>query len=89
MENRPFYYKCIQNVFKNIVSIITVLEMGITICKFRGLPKLSPCYVTDWEFLFIMSVIAVEYCGPDRPFRKYYLDIFSLVIICPYLNVIT
>ena len=32
--------------------------------------------------IFKTSVITVEYCGPDRPFRKYYLDIFSLVIVC-------
>ena len=74
--------KCI----KNIVSIIQVIEMGIPFCKFRGFPKLSPCYVTNLEFLFKTSVISVEHCGPDGAFKKYYLDIFSLVIICLYLT---
>ena len=33
-----------------------------------------------------MPVIRVEHCGPDGPFKKYYLDIFSLVIFCLYLT---
>ena len=27
-----------------------VLEMGIPFCKNQGFPKLSPCYITTWEF---------------------------------------
>ena len=36
--------------FKNIVSMIKALERGIPFCKNQGFPKLSPCYVTNWEF---------------------------------------
>ena len=35
----------------NIVSMIKALERGIPFCKNQGFPKLSPCYVTNWEFL--------------------------------------
>ena len=65
--------------------MIKVLEMEIPFCKFRGFPKLSPCYVTGSEFLFKMSVITVEYCSLDGPFKNYYSDILSMVIICLYL----
>ena len=57
--------------------------MGIPFCKFRGFPKLSPSYITDWEFP-LQNVIAVEYCGPGRPFQKYFSDIFSSVKLCLY-----
>ena len=60
--------------------------MGNHFCKFRGFPKLSPCNVTYWEFLLKTSVITVEYCSPDGPFRNYYSYNFSLVIICLYLT---
>ena len=33
-----------------MVSIIKVLEWGIHFCKNQGSPKLSPCYITNWEF---------------------------------------
>ena len=49
-ENRGYWYECIQYVFMNIVSIIIVLEMGIPFYKNWGFPKLSPWYVTNWEF---------------------------------------
>ena len=29
---------------------IKVLDVGIPLCKNQGFPKLSPCYVTNWEF---------------------------------------
>ena len=58
--------------------------MGIAFCKYQGFPKLSPCYVINWDFPLQTSVIRVEYCGTDGPFRKYYLDIFSLVIVSLY-----
>ena len=34
----------------DILSKVEVLEMGIPFCKNQGFPKLSPCYITTWEF---------------------------------------
>ena len=50
MEKRGFYFCYIQYVFNDILSKIKVLEMGILFCKNQGIPKLSPCYVTNWGF---------------------------------------
>ena len=50
MENRGFWYCYIQYVFNDILSDIKVLVMGIPFCENQGFPKLSPCYVTNWEF---------------------------------------
>ena len=49
-EDRGFYYYDMQYVSKNIISKIKVLEMGIPFYEKEGFPKLSPCYVTNWEF---------------------------------------
>ena len=49
MENRCYWYWPIKNVFKNTVSIIKAVEMGIPFCKYQGFSKLSPCYITNWE----------------------------------------
>ena len=35
----------------NILSKIEVLEIGIPFCKNKRFSKLSPCYVTNLEFL--------------------------------------
>ena len=50
MENRSSYYECIHYVFKNIVSMKKGLQRGIPFCKNQGFPKLSPCYITNWEY---------------------------------------
>ena len=41
---------CMECVFFNIFSAIKVTERGISFCKKWGFPKLSPWYVTNWEF---------------------------------------
>ena len=56
MENRSrgSYYCCIQYVFKKFLSKMNGLEMGNPLCKRQEFPKLSTCYVTNWELLLRM-----------------------------------
>ena len=56
--------------------------MGIPFENTGGFPNCPPARSQIGNSIFKTSVITVENCGPDRPIRKYYLDIFSLVIIC-------
>ena len=58
-----------------IVSIIKALSVGIS----QIVPLLHHKFGT---FSSKTSVITVEHYGPDGAFKKYYLDIFSLVIVC-------
>ena len=76
----------IQHLSKNLAFKIKVLKMGIPFCKIQGFPKLSPCYVTNRNSLFKMSVITVEYCDTDGPLNILFRYLFSFVIICLYPN---
>ena len=58
--------------------------MGIPFCKYQGFPNLSPATSQIGNSLFKTTVLSVEYCCPDGPFKKYYLDMFSLVIVGLY-----
>ena len=50
----------------------------------RGFPHCPPAKSQIGNYLFKTSVISTEYCCLDGPFKKYHLDIFSLVVVCLY-----
>ena len=60
MENRGFWYYCIPNVFKNILSTLQVSEMGIPLCKTQGFPKLSHATSQIENSLSKTSILTAE-----------------------------